>query len=165
MERYPDAKIILTVRDPDGWYESTYNTIYGTRRIASSPIFRLVGLFRSGMGRAAKMNDRLIWEDIFGGSLEDRERAIKVFERHNEEVKDRVPAEKLLIYEVKEGWGPLCEFLEVEVPEDKPFPHLNDTETFRRMIRKRLAFALAVPLLVVSLAGMTLLRRRKVRRR
>jgi hypothetical protein len=165
MERYPDAKIILTVRDPDGWYESTYNTIYGMRRLASSPIFRLVGLFRPGMGRAAQMNDRLIWEDTFGGSLEDRERAIKVFERHNEEVKDRVPAEKLLIYEVKEGWGPLCEFLEEEVPEDKPFPHLNDTETFRRMIRKRLAFALAVPLLVVSLAGMTLLRRRKVRRR
>ena len=165
MERYPDAKVILTVRDPDRWYESTYNTIYGMRRIASSPIFRLVGLFRPGMGRAAQMNDRLIWEDTFGGSLEDRERAIEVFERHNEEVKDRVPAEKLLVYEVKEGWGPLCEFLEVEVPEDKPFPHLNDTETFRRMIRKRLAFALAVPLLVVSLAGMTLILRRKVRRR
>jgi hypothetical protein len=117
------------------------------------------------MGRAARMNDRLIWEDTFCGSLEDREHAIKVFERHNEEVKEGVPAEKLLVYEVNEGWGPLCEFLGVEVPKDKPFPHLNDTGTFRTMIRRRLALALAVPVVAVSLAGLVLLRLRKRHRR
>jgi hypothetical protein len=164
MERYPDAKVILTVRDPERWYESTYNTIYGIRRMASSPVFRLVGLFRPGMGLAARMNDRLIWEDTFGGSLEDRGRAIRVFERHNEEVEERVPPGKLLVYEVKEGWEPLCEFLGVEVPENKPFPHLNDTVTFRRMIRRRLAFAVVAPLMVVSLAGLILLRLRNHRR-
>jgi hypothetical protein len=151
IERYPDAKVILTVRDPERWYESTYNTIYGMRRTVSSPIFRLVGLFRPGMGRAARMNDRLIWEDTFGGSLE--------------EVRRRVPQEKLLVYEVKEGWGPLCEFLGVEVPREMPFPHLNDTGTFRTMIRRRLTVALAAPIVAVSLVGLAVLFLRKRRRR
>ena len=164
MEKYPDAKVILTVRDPDRWYESTYNTIYGMRRMISSPIFRLVAPLRPGLRRAAKMNDRLIWEDTFGGSLEDRERAIKVFERHNEEVKERVPSDKLLVYEVKEGWEPLCKFLGVGVPNNKPFPHLNDTDTFRKMILKRLTFALAAPMVVLSLVGLILVLRRRRRR-
>jgi hypothetical protein len=151
MERYPEAKVILTVRDPERWYESTYNTIYGMRRMISSPIFRLVGLFRPGMSRVARMNDRLIWEETFGGNLEDRERAIRVLEQHNEEVAQRVPPERLLVYEVKEGWEPLCSFLGVEVPKDKPFPHLNDTEAFHKMIRRRLALVF-----VALIGGMTL---------
>src|SRR5215211_8380430 len=51
--------------------------------------------------------------DMFGGRFEDKEHAIEVFEGWNEEAKERVPAERLLVYEVKEGWGPLCEFLGV----------------------------------------------------
>ncbi len=161
MQKYPDARVILTVRDPDRWYESTYNTIYGMRRVISSPIFRLTAPFRPGLSRAARMNDRLIWQNTFGGSLEDRQHATKVFERHNAGVKEHVPPDKLLVYEVKEGWEPLCEFLGVEVPENKPFPHLNDTDTFRKMVRRRLAFALTAPLVVALLAGLVLLRLRK----
>jgi hypothetical protein len=160
MKRYPDAKVILTVRDPDRWYESTYNTIYGMRKTVSSPVFRLAGLFRPGVGRATRMNNRLIWEETFGGSLEDRQHAIEIFERHNEEVKRRVSVEKLLVYEVKEGWEPLCDFLGVEAP-DKPFPHLNDTDTFRKMVRRRLTFAIAAPVVALSLAGLVLLRIRR----
>jgi hypothetical protein len=184
MQRYPEAKVILTVRDPNRWYESIYNTVYLRRRMASSPVFRclrrlglrqfnantflslvlraggLVGLFRPGMGRAAGLNDRLIWEDTFGGNLEDRQHAIEVFERHNEEVKRRVPVERLLVYEIKEGWGPLCDFLGVEEP-DKPFPHLNDTHNVRKVMRRRITFALAAPIAGVSLAGLALLRFRK----
>jgi hypothetical protein len=111
------------------------------------------------------MNDRLIWEDTFGGSLEDRKHAIGVFERHNEEVRRRVPEEKLLVYEVKEGWGPLCEFLEVETPRDKPFPHLNDTDTFRTMVRRRLTIALVAPIVAASLVGLAVLFLRKRYRR
>jgi hypothetical protein len=120
----------------------------------------LVGLFRPGMGRATWLIDRLIWEGTFGGNLENRQQAIEVFERHNEEVKRRVPVERLLVYEVKEGWGPLCDFLEVEEP-DKPFPHLNDTDTVRQMVRRRITIALAAPIAGVSLAGLVLLRFRK----
>ena len=50
-------------------------------------------------------------------------------ERHNEQVKRVVPAERLLVWEVGEGWEPLCEFLEVDVP-DEPLPHANDRGTF-----------------------------------
>jgi hypothetical protein len=69
-----------------------------------------------------------------------------------------------LVYEVKEGWEPLCDFLGVEAP-DKPFPHLNDTDTFRKMVRRRLAFALAAPVVALSLAGLVLLRLRSGHRR
>jgi hypothetical protein len=168
MESYPDAKVILTVRDPERWYESARRTIYGIQKTATSPIFSLGALFVPAMRRmrrAALMAADLAWEKMFDGRFEDRGHAIEVFERWNEEVKERVPPDKLLIYEVKEGWEPLCGFLGAKVPEDKPFPHLNDAETFRRMIRRRLVLSVAVPTVAVSLAGLALLRLRKRRRR
>jgi hypothetical protein len=78
----------------------------------------------------------------FDGRFGDRDHAVEVFVRHNEEVKRRVPPEKLLVFEVKEGWGPLCEFLGVEAP-DGPFPHLNDRDQFPKMMRRQMATALA----------------------
>jgi Sulfotransferase domain len=72
------------------------------------------------MGRAAGIVGDLAWRDLFGGRFKDGEHAIAVFERGNEEVEGRVPAERLLVYEVRQGWGPLGEFLGVEAPE-KPF--------------------------------------------
>src|SRR5215204_9866 len=125
IERYPDAKVILTLRDPDRWYESALNTIYGMRKFASSPIFSLVGVVVPDMRhrrRAAQMVNELAWEGVFGGKFEDRQYAIGVFSRLNEEVKEGVPAERLLVYEVKEGWEPLGEFLGVEVPKGRSFP-------------------------------------------
>jgi sulfotransferase family protein len=74
-----------------------------------------------------------------------------------------VPPDRLLVYEVKEGWEPLCEFLGAEVPKNKPFPHLNDTDTFRKMIRRRLTFVLAAPMVVLSLAGLIFLLRKRRR--
>ena len=76
------------------------------------------------------MIDRL-WERMFQGRFEDRAFAIDVFNRHNEQVRRDVPADRLLVYEVSQGWGPLCEFLGVPVPDGKPFPHLNDAAEFR----------------------------------
>ena len=78
----------------------------------------------------ARTMDRIIWENAFSGDSEDREHAIQDFNRHNEEVKEHVPTDQLLVYEVKDGWEPLCEFLEPGAPEDKPFPRLNDTVAF-----------------------------------
>jgi hypothetical protein len=83
------------------------------------------------------MINTLIWQGTFGGAFEDKQRAISTFERHIQEVKDRVPGERLLVYDVKEGWEPLCRFLHVAVPADKPFPHLNDTSAFHQMIQER----------------------------
>src|SRR5215210_4077602 len=131
MEAYPDAKVLLSVRDPERWYESTNNTIYAT--VDPSP--EMI----AAVGPTPRLNNELIWKRTFGGSFADRQQAIEVFERHNEQVREHVPADRLLVYEVKEGWRPLCEFLGAEEPRGKPFPHLNDTDAFRRMVQEHFA--------------------------
>ena len=89
------------------------------------------------MLRVPSMVSKVISDGTFDGRFDDREYAVKVFVRHIDEVKERIPAEKLLVYEVGEGWGPLCEFLGVEAPE-KPFPHLNDRGEFPKMMRRQM---------------------------
>jgi hypothetical protein len=126
MDAFPDAKIILTVRDPDHWYESTLDTIYKV----SFLIPRWEELLLWPIARFYRMVNRLIWSGIFEGRFEDREFALEVFNRHIDEVKRSVPAEKLLVFDVRDGWGPLCAFLGVPEP-DRSFPHLND----RRMVQ------------------------------
>jgi Sulfotransferase domain len=101
--------------------------------------------------------DRIMWENTFSGNFEDREYAIEVFNRHNEGVKEHVPVDRLLVYEVKDGWEPMCVFLEVGVPEGKPFPHLNDTAAFVRMVQQRVAVVSAVLIGGTLLAGLALL--------
>jgi Sulfotransferase domain len=103
------------------------------------------------------MASDLAWEDMFDGRFEDRGYAIEVFERWNEEVKRRVPAGRLLVYEVKEGWEPLGDFLGVAVPVGRPFPHLNDAEAFRKMLRRRRTLAAAAFFGGASLVGLALL--------
>ncbi len=83
------------------------------------------------------MIDKLVWEQSFDGNFDDRQHAIEMFEQHNEEVKKHVPAERLLVYEIREGWEPLCEFLGVEVPKYKPFPRLNYMGSFNQRIQQR----------------------------
>ena len=68
-------------------------------------------------------------------SISDGEEAsIKHFNQWVDEVKNTVPSEKLLVFEVKEGWGPLCEFLDVSVP-NIPFPNTNDTAQMKKRLR------------------------------
>ena len=149
MEIYPDAKVLLTVRDPEKWYESVKSTIYQTSRMgrnnpAFSPVFFIMKLLFPFIRHVTQLTNDLVWQGTFHGRFEDKEYAIAVFEQHNEEVKQQVPPEKLLAFNVKEGWQPLCDFLGVEVPADKPFPHLNDRATFAGNIFMRRARALAV---------------------
>ncbi len=172
MQRHPDAKVLLSVRDPERWYESTRQTIYKIGKIATgSPFSRLgfallsrlvFGRFKTGQGSMAK---EIIWQGTFDGKFEDKHHAIGVFNRHNEEVQRRVPQERLLVYEVREGWGPLCEFLGVEEPE-KPFPRLNDAAEMRRRILGVRAVSFAIPAalaLVVGILALALLRRGPLR--
>jgi Sulfotransferase domain len=167
MEKYSDAKVILTVRDPQRWYESAYDTIYTiTRAASSSPIFYLASFVIprvKGMKRARRMIEEIVWERDFDGRFEDREHAIATFQRHNEEVGQRVTSERLLVYEVKEGWGPLCKFLGLEAP-DKPFPHLNDAEVFRGRIKRIRRLTVAMAVSGISLAALVLVRFRRHRR-
>ena len=158
MEAYPEAKVILTVRNPESWYESTRNTIYGVpKTVYASPVLSLLRLFSPRTSRASRMTEGVIWEGTFSGRFEDKEHAISIFERHVEDVKGRVPRGKLLVYSVKQGWGPLCEFLGVEEPVDEPFPHLNDTRSFLGEIRRRFVLPVAVPAVGLALVGLGIL--------
>jgi Sulfotransferase domain len=120
MQLYPDAKVLLSARDPEKWYDSVANTIYRVSHLNPDHA-------RTTHGH---MVHTLIWQGTFDNRFEDKEYAIAVFLRHIQEVKQYVPAEKLLVYEVKEGWEPLCAFLGVAVPTGKPFPHDNDRANF-----------------------------------
>jgi hypothetical protein len=137
MQLYPDAKVLLTVRDSEKWYESVRETIYqrsrsgeGLRGVFMSIAFNVVSLIRPALKRQIRMIRKLIWEDTFDNRFEDKAWAISVYEQHNERVKQIVPADCLLVFDVKQGWEPLCAFLGVEVPKDTPFPHLNDRASF-----------------------------------
>ena len=101
------------------------------------------------MRRFLALNQEMIWQKDFGGRFEDRQHAIAVFSQHNEAIKRLVPAEKLLVYDVKEGWEPLCHFLGVPVPTT-PFPHLNDSGTFRRMFRAVDAILVGAVLMLIG---------------
>ncbi|UFP93696.1 sulfotransferase family protein [Gloeobacter morelensis] len=122
IQIFPAAKVLLSVRDPYKWYQSAFETIYSSGK---PPI--------PEQAQFSRMVDRIIWEGTFGGRFEDREHAVAVFNRHIEAVKAAVPVERLLVFEVKEGWEPLCRFLGVAVPE-APFPHANDTAEFKARI-------------------------------
>jgi hypothetical protein len=166
MEAFPEAPVILTVRNPGRWYESVRSTIYGIHKLSAGPApvrlaFALAGLFAPAVTGIARLADAILWDGLFDGRFEDRSYAIEMFHRHNEEVRRRVPPERLLVYDVKEGWAPLCDFLGVEVP-DEPFPHLNHTREMRRRLLGLVAASAAVPILagaVVIVALAYLLRR------
>jgi hypothetical protein len=169
MERHPEAKVLLSVRDPERWYESTRTTIYELSMLLDGSttarvIFGLISLLVFGGfagGRSSLVNN-MIWQGTFDGRFEDKAYAIEVYKRHNDEVKRRVPSERLLVYEVKEGWGPLCEFLGAPEPEE-PFPHLNDAALVRRGTKAVRTLATAGPIaLTLSMAAALVLLRRRV---
>ena len=138
MKIYPDAKVLLTVRDPEKWYESAQSTIFQSVSRTPSPLNRLLlRLFRPNILRTMGMIKTLVWEETFNGNFADKQYAIEIFNQHIAEVKKYVPPEQLLVYNVKEGWEPLCTFLGVEVPKDKPFPHLNDRADFANRRQQR----------------------------
>ena len=76
-----------------------------------------------------------VWDGTLAGKFEDRDAAIRIFEEHNRKVLATVPPERLLVFDVKEGWEPLCALLGVLVPAGEPFPHVNDAIDFSRRQR------------------------------
>ena len=153
MKAFPEAPVILTVRDPAEWYKSTRSTIHGLRRLTTGPLpvrtaFALAGPFVPGVAGTVRLADRLVWEGTFDGRFEDRHYAMEIFERHKEAVRRRVPPDRLLVFDVREGWAPLCDFLGVEAP-DEPFPRLNEARQMRRRLLGLVALSAAAPALAV----------------
>jgi hypothetical protein len=80
-----------------------------------------------------KFVKRQVWGKQFQGRFLDKEFAEKIWYEHIEEVKANVPADRLLVYDVREGWEPLCKFLGKPIPSE-PVPHLNKKENFKTML-------------------------------
>jgi hypothetical protein len=126
---YPAAKVLLSVRDPEAWYKSMTDTIYQPMsRPAPADAPELVRM-QNEMARKA------ILTETFDDRFTDKAHALEVFQRHNQEVRDTIDPKRLLVFDVREGWEPLCRFLEVPVPGE-PFPRLNDTASTQAMIKK-----------------------------
>ena len=144
---FPEAKFILTLRDFDTWYISTANTIYKVPSILPDWFERVVYPIRMFI----VMQVNLIWVGLFKNNFSDREATKLVYYEHMESVKKIIPADKLLIYNVKEGWEPLCEFLDVDVP-DIPFPKVNDTAEMLRnfSIIKMLPYVFILSIATIS---------------
>jgi hypothetical protein len=133
LEAYPDAKVLLSVREPQSWERSFRDTIVALRHGES--LMRLLSSARGEIDprwRAyLELVDRMFWgpQGTFADGYAEPAQLIEQATRHNEEVKRTVPAERLLVWEVTDGWAPLCEFLQVAVPAE-PLPHANDRDTF-----------------------------------
>ncbi len=126
---FPDARVLLSVRDPEAWYKSMSDTLYPAMKSpVSERVPELVRL-QNEMARKA------ILAETFDNRFEDKPYTIEVFKRHNQEVRDTIDPARLLMFDVREGWAPLCRFLEVPIP-DEPFPRLNDTASTQAMIQR-----------------------------
>lgn len=139
LDKYPDARVILTVRPFEKWYSSIGSTIWTAG--PKTPVQKIVMLVKLLLNprlrkviKCVKFAKRMIFQVELQGKFEDKAFAEKVFNDHIEKVKATVPADKLLIYDVRDGWAPLCEFLNVPVPTE-PLPHLNKKENFRTMLK------------------------------
>ena len=146
---YPNVKVLLTERDPVKWYESVKGSILRVNTIQiswpQSFLSRVLGLYhqnrlpyeiscysKDGLAPGKTVLKYSIkaltlaglYEAVLGG----KESAVKFYEDHVREVKRTVPPQQLLVFQVKEGWAPLCEFLNLPQP-DTPFPRVNDTST------------------------------------
>ena len=131
-ERYPDAKVILSRRDPEDWYRSMRRTILQlleenglVENIPADHPMRFAGI--------------MIAQHTLRGDF-SKEKAIAAFERHNEEVQRHIASDRLLVFDVGDGWEPLCNFLGVPVP-DEPFPRSNDAGEFSARAQKVREFA------------------------
>lgn len=122
LAAFPDAKVLLSLRDKDRWYDSVMATIYK---------FSSAGLTDDDPNRraGAQWAHEIIWQRVFDGKLDDRAHVTGIFEQHNQTVIDEVPADRLLVFEAAQGWQPLCDFLDLPMP-DTPYPRVNSREEF-----------------------------------
>ena len=121
-QHFPEARVILSVRDPDAWFDSVQATI--------APFIAARGTHPSPHANAiAEMAYQAIVVQVFDNRLSERDHATQVFREHIAAVQSEIPAHRLLTFDPREGWPPLCEFLEVDVPEI-PFPKTNSSKEF-----------------------------------
>lgn len=131
IDAYPDAKVLLSVRTADSWERSMRKTVWG--------LFygdTLMGDLSSARARVDSQWHGFVemMKEMWLGSglikdASDPQLMTSAMERFNEEVRQTVPPERLLVWSVSDGWDPICQFLDLPVP-NAPFPHLNDGAEF-----------------------------------
>lgn len=126
---WPQAKIILSVRPEQKWWESFENTIKITMDMRDH-------LPDPHWSAISAMAHTIIAEQTFHAPLHDRQAALAAYRRRTAEVLEEIPPHRLLVFDVAEGWAPLCRFLKVPIP-DAPFPHSNSTDAFWQVDRTR----------------------------
>lgn len=137
MQRYPDARVVLSVRDPDRWFDSMASTILSEGyldTLMASPVGPMLAKmlpFAMGLSDAPAGTP--------AGPL-SRELMIAAYHAHVEKVRRAVPADRLLVYQVSEGWAPLCHFLGVPEPATT-FPRVNDSASFHQTFAPSTAVA------------------------
>ncbi len=147
LKNNPNAKVLLSVRDdPEGWHRSCAETVYKHIDPKQREFGFRVCLFFIPMIRSFKYLLNQL-DEKFNKDY-SLEASIKMYNKHTSEVIEKCPKDKLLVWNVKEGWEPLCKFLNVPVP-DQPFPRINDTAEFKNRDKMftRVAYAL---LLIIS---------------
>jgi hypothetical protein len=133
LDYYPDAKVLLSVRDPQAWERSFRETIWTMSH--GNTLMPLLARARAEIDprwkRYLELVDRMFWgpQGTFAAGHAEPQQLIEQMLKHTVEVERAVPAERLLVWEVTDGWEPLCAFLELDVP-DEPLPHANDRGTF-----------------------------------
>ncbi|KAJ5172626.1 hypothetical protein N7492_005219 [Penicillium capsulatum] len=167
IEAYPDAKVVLVERDIDSWYESFLNSaIKNTYDPVVSIVYTIDRWFTHPVGR--------VHRSTFDGWLgiknpEDARRVSKEkYREHYALVRRLTPPDRLLEFQISDGWEPLCKFLGKPIPE-VPFPHLNEkswldekvTIVLQRGMKRlmwRLTRWLLLPLVTATLVYMALKR-------
>ena len=118
-QAYPEALVILSVRDAESWWQSAHNTIFWEDGNNTQPVPQSIAPWRAMVTDMRRL--------VFPHGVDDRSAAIEGFERHNQEVRQTIPAGRLVEWQASEGWEPICEALDLPVP-DEPFPHTNTTK-------------------------------------
>ncbi len=131
MDAYPEAHVILTVREPDSWRRSIMTTFYQAQRAFVVRITRVIPTLHQFLAAM----DTTLWQGIFQDRLEDKQHAIQIFKNHVEEVKRVVTEERLLVFDARQGWEPLCSFLNVPVPVGQPYPHKHKGNLVRNVLK------------------------------
>jgi hypothetical protein len=131
-DAFPEAKVVLTVRDPESWFESAAGSIHAAA-LAPPPADADEVYF--GLRDMAL---EVVWDGVFDGRFTDKEHALKVVAEHDAAVRRGIDPDRLLVFQVSQGWEPLCEFLGVPVP-DEPFPRSNERGRFMDEVRERSA--------------------------
>lgn len=129
-DHYPNSKVILTKRPAESWWESYSTTIMAFWRDmlpnVHDPIVQGVG----------NMALTLIGERTFGGAMDNRDTVIAAYEKHVEAVIAGLPTDRLLQFDVRDGWAPLCQFLDKPVPSNE-FPRTNNSAEFWEIVKPR----------------------------